>query len=64
MTQSDGSITYRRVSPRDAIIVFYDARHPDKPRLDLFLELWLTPILLALVTGVLVLGMLFVISKL
>jgi hypothetical protein len=57
--ESDGSVSYRDFRKGDRIRVFY---HPDKPelaRLDLFLELWLAPLLMVALTAVVFLPIMF-----
>ena len=43
---SDGSDLYRDTALGNKIRVFYDPANPARARLDLFLELWITPLLL------------------
>jgi len=50
-TESDGSIGYRNIARGEAITVFYDPSDPEYARLDLFLENWLAPLLIAVVGG-------------
>jgi len=60
--QSDGSHAYDDVSVGDTIRVLYDPDSPQTARLDLFLELWLGPIIMAGLSG-LICGSIYLIAR-
>jgi hypothetical protein len=46
-TESGGSDYYRGYAKGDKLTVFYDARNPEDARIDLWLEHWIVPLLVA-----------------
>jgi hypothetical protein len=58
--ESDGAEAYRGIAVGDTVTVFHDARRPYDARLDLFLELWLRPMILAGLTLVVGLPAVFI----
>jgi len=53
--ESDGSESYAAFEVGDTITVFYDSADPENARPDLFLELWLMPMIVGFVSGIVVL---------
>lgn len=49
---SDGSESYGSFHVGQALTVYYDAENPENARLDLFLELWLWPIVMTVITSI------------
>lgn len=63
-TTSGGSDFYADIAVGDRITVYYDPADPDSARLDLFLELWIVPLLLGSFSLVLLLAGAVVVSSL
>jgi len=57
--ESDGSDLYSKFRKGDRIDVLHVARDPHNARLDLFLELWLGPLLMSALTALVLLPMFF-----
>ena len=60
--ESDGSESYAAIKVGDTLTVFYQADKPENARIDLFMELWLGPIVMGFITGI-VLVMVLLIAR-
>ena len=63
-TETGGSDFYKGIGQGDKLTVFYDPRNPKDARVDLWLEHWIFPILLAVPGGIIMLAMVLITSQL
>ena len=53
--ESDGAESYQSFKIGDRLTVFYEADDPENARLDLFWEIWIGPIVMSAITGIVIL---------
>ena len=58
--ESDGSESYSAFNVGDTLTVFYDPSDPENARPDLFLELWVMPIIMGFVTCIVLLAVVLI----
>ena len=63
-TKSGASDYYRGYAPGDKLTVFYDPQNPADARIDLWLEHWIRPLLVAIPGVLIMLTMLLIVSQL
>lgn len=63
-TETGGSDFYKGIAQGGKLTVFYDPQNPRDARVDLWLEHWITPILLVIPGGLIMLAMVLITSSL